>query len=249
VRHRSRSFAVASGGRTVSGGLDAAGRERLRALGVDLSGASDESERDAENSGGGESGVESVDGSVVSDLAERSEFTPEQVRDMTDRQREQLAETLDDLAAADVTGNVGALASLSGREESRERPREARRAAGDESGEYPDVGVLSSLSANGRRHELPRSVRPGRDDYPDVGALASVAEREAEARERAERVERRGTDGGGDSVGALTTLSARETSRERSGASVASGPSEDVEEYTASVGAIATAAERERGER
>jgi hypothetical protein len=35
----------------------------------------------------------------------------------------------------------------------------------------------------------------------------------------------------------------RETSRERSGSS------EDVEEYTASVGAIATADERERGER
>ncbi|MFB6235212.1 MAG: hypothetical protein ABEH81_12960 [Halopenitus sp.] len=151
-----------------------------------------------------------ADPEQVADLAERSAFTREQVRAMSEAERERLAETLAGQAAETLTENVGTFAALS---------REDREAA-----DVPEaaVGALAALSeadedtpATEARAGALTALSERESDEADKwagGALTTLNARE-DARESDEaRAEGQATETVEyGAVGALTSLSTGES--------------------------------------
>jgi len=149
----------------------------------------------------GSNGEDGTDPETVADLAERSAFTREQVREMTEAERVQLAETLARVDAERTEGvsntesgpsrgeteelaeNVGVFATLA--EEEREARPTANHEADDMTGR---VGVLSTLSGREAARERGESNAEGdggASAYTEsIGVLSAFSTRENDTRRR-----------------------------------------------------------------
>jgi len=186
-----------------------------------------------------------ADPEQVADLADRSAFTCEQIRDMSARERELLDRTLAE-QADDDGGDSGTDDDESPREEVetlRDERQEARReAVAADEGLTGSVGVLTTLSNEDRERGDDGAVgvlaalserEDGRPTEAHVGALSALSEDETEE----------------PGVGALATLSAREAARESGEADAgADGGDGAASAYAESVGALSSRESDESGD-